>query len=90
MQSSPLSKVLNKSGPCLNKELNTKTKQDSSGDLILAPIFTRETIGTNALFFTACSVFLIYPDDVRGALENIRGLVILDYYFSGRVETIST
>ena len=39
VQSSPLSKVLNKSGPCLNKELNTKTKQDSSGDLILAPIF---------------------------------------------------
>ena len=40
-------------------------------------------------FLFACSVFLLYLDDVMRALEKIRGLVILDCYFSGRMETIS-
>ena len=40
--------------------------------------------------FTACSVFLLYLDDVIHAFKKIRGLVILDWYFSGRMETIST
>ena len=39
--------------------------------------------------FTACSIFLLYLDDVMRAFEKIKELVILDWYFSGRMETIS-
>ena len=45
---------------------------------------------TCALFFTACSIFLLYMDDVMHAFEKIRELVIWGWYFSGRMETIST
>ena len=39
----------------------------------------------------ACSIyFLLYLDDVMSAFDKIRGLVIRDWYFSGRMETIST
>ena len=41
-------------------------------------------------FFTACSIFLVYLDGVMHAFEKLRGLVILDWYFRGRMETIST
>ena len=44
----------------------------------------------SALLFTSCSVFLVYPDDVMRAFEKIRRLVIMDCYFSGRMETTST
>ena len=40
---------------------------------------------TCALFFTACSVFLVYLDDNMRAFEKIRGLVILEWYFSCKV-----
>ena len=39
-------------------------------------------------FFTACSIFLLYLDDVMGAFEK-RELVIWNWYFSGRMDTIS-
>ena len=42
------------------------------------------------LFFTACSIFLVYLYDVMHAFEKIRELVILDWYFSGRIEITST
>ena len=44
---------------------------------------------TCALFFTACSIFLVYLDDVMRAFEKIKELVIWDWYFSGRMETSS-
>ena len=37
----------------------------------------------------ACSIFLLYLYDVMHAFEKIRELVIWDWYFSGRIETIS-
>ena len=45
---------------------------------------------TCALFFTACSIFLLYLDDVMHAFEKNRVLVIWDRYFSGRMQMIST
>ena len=42
-----------------------------------------------ALFFTACSVLLLYLDDMH-ANEKIRELVILDWYFSVTMEVTST
>ena len=38
----------------------------------------------------ACSIFLLYLDDVTHAFEKISQLVIKDWYFNGRMETIST
>ena len=40
-------------------------------------------------FYTACSIFLLYLDDVMHAFEKIRELAILDRYSSGRMEIIS-
>ena len=37
-------------------------------------------------FFMACSIFLLYLDDVKRSYEKIEGLVIWDWYFSGRME----
>ena len=39
--------------------------------------------------FTACSIFLLYLDVVIHAFEKIIELVIWDWYFSARMETIS-
>ena len=38
--------------------------------------------------FIACSIFLLYLDDIMCAFEKIRELVNLDWYFSGRMGTI--
>ena len=40
--------------------------------------------------FTACSIFLVYLGDVMHAFEKICQLVIWDWYFSGRMEMITT
>ena len=41
-------------------------------------------------FFTACSIFLLYLDDIMHASEKYIGLVIWDWLPSGRMETIGT
>ena len=62
----------------LNSELNER---------ILNP--SLETCCKQVLFFTLCSIFLLYLDEVMHAFEKIWGLVIWDWYFSGRMEKSS-
>ena len=38
----------------------------------------------------ACSIFFLYLDDIMRVFEKIKELVIWDWYFSGRMETINT
>ena len=41
-------------------------------------------------FLKHAAYFCSYLDEVMCAVEEIKGLVIKDWYFSGRMETIST
>ena len=45
---------------------------------------------TCALFFTACSVFLLYLVDLMGAFQKIKEIAFSEWYFSGWMEINST